>query len=103
VFCDFDICDPFHAQLQSLWPLWEVMLLGKPLLVYAKEPQDCSAAVAVLVSLLSPLPYVPDFRPVLSIHDKQIQNVLVRPALHFFSTLIGRCHCNDRAMWVVTV
>ena len=82
VFGDLDITEPFHAQLASLWPLWEVLLLGKPLMVFAQRPRECTIAVAALVSLISPLPYMPDFRPMLSIHDDDVHSMLVCASLY---------------------
>jgi hypothetical protein len=79
LFCDFDL-EIFYDQIHSLWALWEVLMTGRPLLVYAKSPKECTSAVAALISLIMPLPYQADFRPLLSIHDPQIQDVLVRPS-----------------------
>lgn len=78
LYADVDVADVFAGQLHNLWPLWEVCMLGRPLLVFARTPQESSAAVAALLSLLVPLPYQPDYRPLLSIHDPQVQDVLVR-------------------------
>jgi hypothetical protein len=77
-FCDVDVAEPFQGQLKSLWPLWEVVLLGKPLLVFAAAPWECCAGVVALLALLTPLPFAADFRPVLSIHDPLVQQIVVR-------------------------
>ena len=77
IFNDVDVARPFQGQLASLWPLWEITLLGKPLLVFAATPRECSDAVAALLALLTPLPYMPDFRPVLSVHDPLVEQVVV--------------------------
>lgn len=77
LYADVDVAEVFAGQVQLLWPLWEVCMLGRPLLVFARTPQESSAAVAALLSLLVPLPYQPDYRPLLSIHDPQVRDVLV--------------------------
>jgi hypothetical protein len=76
LFADFDL-EVFNDQIHSLWALWEVLITGSPLLVYARTPKTCTSAVAALLSLVTPLPYQADFRPLLSIHDPQIQDVMV--------------------------
>lgn len=66
-----------HKQLCSLW---EVMLLGEPVMVFCSSPQRASTAVLALLALITPLPYEPDYRPLLSIHDPQVVDVQVHPA-----------------------
>lgn len=58
-----DVFTPLQSQLSRLWHLWELALLGKPLLVMSPSPSDCSAAVAALISLMAPVPFSADFRP----------------------------------------
>lgn len=61
-FTDADIFTPLAPQLGKLWHLFEMVLLGKPLLVVGPSPADCAGAVGGLLSLIAPLPYAPDFR-----------------------------------------
>ncbi|GAB4820709.1 hypothetical protein N2152v2_007755 [Parachlorella kessleri] len=68
-YTEMDVYTPLKHVLQQLWALWEVLVLGEPLLVAAPTPAACSGAVAALVSLLTPLPYAADYRPYLTIHD----------------------------------
>eukprot|EP00195_Chlamydomonas_chlamydogama_P012460 CAMPEP_0202914128 /NCGR_PEP_ID=MMETSP1392-20130828/62304_1 /ASSEMBLY_ACC=CAM_ASM_000868 /TAXON_ID=225041 /ORGANISM="Chlamydomonas chlamydogama, Strain SAG 11-48b" /LENGTH=649 /DNA_ID=CAMNT_0049605655 /DNA_START=669 /DNA_END=2618 /DNA_ORIENTATION=+ len=74
-FHEFDIFTPLNAHLQRLWHLWELMVLGRPLMVMGLSPMDCSAAVAALISLMAPLPYAPDFRPYYTIHDADFRKL----------------------------
>ncbi|KAK9810174.1 hypothetical protein WJX72_006112 [[Myrmecia] bisecta] len=69
VFSEADVYSPFKAVLDKLWALWEMVALGLPLMVTAPSPGESSAAVAALLSLISPLPYSADFRPYFTIHD----------------------------------
>uniref|UniRef100_A0A8B9QVF9 DENN domain containing 6A n=1 Tax=Anas platyrhynchos TaxID=8839 RepID=A0A8B9QVF9_ANAPL len=49
----------FHIQM-----LWELVLLGEPLVVMAPSPSESSETVLALVSCISPLKYCSDFRPI---------------------------------------
>ncbi|XP_008775891.2 protein DENND6B isoform X1 [Phoenix dactylifera] len=69
LFHDADLFAAFRGLLLHLWTLWELMLLGEPILVIAPTPPQCSEAVAALVSLVAPLRYSVDFRPYFTIHD----------------------------------
>ena len=57
-----DLFSTFQAHLPHLWQLWEMLLLGQPLLLVGLNPGDCSAATAAAVSLIAPLPFQHDFR-----------------------------------------
>ncbi|KAG6470577.1 hypothetical protein ZIOFF_071651 [Zingiber officinale] len=69
LFHDADLFGSFRSLLLHLWTLWELMLAGEPILVFAPTPPQCSEAVAALVSLVAPLPFAVDFRPYFTIHD----------------------------------
>ncbi|PAV92255.1 hypothetical protein WR25_09022 [Diploscapter pachys] len=57
-----------HVQL-----LWELVLIGEPLLVIASTPSRSSAIVQSLIQLISPLRYMHDFRPFFTIHDSEFK------------------------------
>ncbi|KAL5218835.1 hypothetical protein ABZP36_019519 [Zizania latifolia] len=69
LFHDADLFAAFRGLLLHLWTLWELMVIGEPVLVVAPSPPQCSEAVAGLVSLVAPLSYSVDFRPYFTIHD----------------------------------
>lgn len=69
LFHDADLFAAFRGLLLHLWTLWELMVIGEPVLVVAPSPPQCSEAVAGLVSLVAPLLYSVDFRPYFTIHD----------------------------------
>ncbi|CAL4913641.1 unnamed protein product [Urochloa decumbens] len=69
LFHDADLFAAFRGLLLHLWTLWELMVVGEPVLVVAPSPAQCSEAVAGLVSLVAPLLYSVDYRPYFTIHD----------------------------------
>ncbi|XP_057992791.1 uncharacterized protein LOC110641448 isoform X2 [Hevea brasiliensis] len=71
LFHDSDIFGTFRGILLQLWVLWELLLIGEPILIIGPTPSQCSEAVASLVSLVAPLLYSVDFRPYFTIHDPE--------------------------------
>ncbi|XP_010532260.1 PREDICTED: protein DENND6A [Tarenaya hassleriana] len=69
LFHDSDIFGIYRGLLLQLWTLWELLLIGEPILIIAPTPPQCSEAVASLVSLVAPLFCSIDFRPYFTIHD----------------------------------
>ncbi|KAH7430323.1 hypothetical protein KP509_09G093300 [Ceratopteris richardii] len=69
IFHEADVFGIFKGILMQLWELWELVLIGEPLLVVAPTPSQCCEAVAALVGLMAPLPCSIDFRPYFTIHD----------------------------------
>uniref|UniRef100_A0A8C6YAB4 DENN domain containing 6A n=1 Tax=Naja naja TaxID=35670 RepID=A0A8C6YAB4_NAJNA len=63
----------FHIQM-----LWELVLLGEPLVVMAPSPSESSETVLALVSCISPLKYYSDFRPYFTIHDSEFKDYTTR-------------------------
>eukprot|EP01133_Synstelium_polycarpum_P007845 gene7845-9206_t len=65
--------DLYHCFFKNfsnrLWMLWEMVLLGHPIIVMSSTPPISSDAVLALVSLISPLTYCGDYRPYFTIHD----------------------------------
>ncbi|XP_058227188.1 uncharacterized protein LOC131335722 isoform X2 [Rhododendron vialii] len=69
LFHDADIFGIYRGLLLQLWLLWELLLIGEPILIIAPTPPQCCEAVAALVSLIAPLLCSVDFRPYFTIHD----------------------------------
>ncbi|KAK4350000.1 hypothetical protein RND71_029313 [Anisodus tanguticus] len=69
LFHDADLFGTFRGILMQLWKLWELLLIGEPILIIAPTPPQCCEAVAGLVSLVAPLLCSIDFRPYFTIHD----------------------------------
>jgi hypothetical protein len=71
LFHDSDMFSSFRGVIIHLWNLWEMMLIGEPILVIAPTPSQCSEAVNALVSLIAPIPCSVDYRPYFTIHDPE--------------------------------
>ncbi|XP_010262827.1 PREDICTED: protein DENND6A isoform X2 [Nelumbo nucifera] len=69
LFHDADLFGIFRGILLQLWVLWELLIIGEPILIIAPTPPQCCEAVASLVSLVTPLLCSVDFRPYFTIHD----------------------------------
>uniref|UniRef100_A0A3B3TWC4 DENN/MADD domain containing 6B n=1 Tax=Poecilia latipinna TaxID=48699 RepID=A0A3B3TWC4_9TELE len=68
----------FQSVLIHLQMLWELMLLGEPLVVMAPSPTVCSETILALVSSISPLKFCCDFRPYFTIHDSEFREYTTR-------------------------
>ncbi|ORZ12233.1 hypothetical protein BCR42DRAFT_79445 [Absidia repens] len=91
----------FHFKdiFKDLWLLWELILLGEPIIVIAPDPAVCSEAVASLVDLINPIPYCGDYRPYFTIQDSDFKsfvnknqpptNLILGVTNPFFNTAIG--------------
>lgn len=68
-----DIFASLRSVSGDLWKLWELVMLGEPILVASQTPNLCSDAVHALVSLISPIRYQGDYRPYFTIHDSDFK------------------------------
>ncbi|XP_067110533.1 protein DENND6B isoform X1 [Osmerus mordax] len=75
---ELDLFKCFQSVLIHLQMLWELMLLGEPIVVMAPSPAVSSETVLALVSSISPLRYCCDFRPYFTIHDSEFKEYTTR-------------------------
>ncbi|XP_019177075.1 PREDICTED: protein DENND6A isoform X2 [Ipomoea nil] len=75
LFHDSDLFGIFRGLLMQLWKLWELLLIGEPILIIAPTPPQCCEAVAGLVSLVAPLLCSIDYRPYFTIHDPEFAHL----------------------------
>lgn len=75
LFHDSDLFGTFRGLLLQLWFLWELLLIGEPILIIAPTPPQCCEAVASLISLVAPLLCSVDFRPYFTIHDPEFSQL----------------------------
>ncbi|CAD5226957.1 unnamed protein product [Bursaphelenchus xylophilus] len=60
------------AHLQTFW---ELVLISEPLIVLASSPSVCSKLVQSLVTLIWPLEFGGDYRPLFTIHDSDFNQI----------------------------
>ncbi|XP_062238982.1 protein DENND6B isoform X2 [Platichthys flesus] len=75
---ELDLFRSFQSLLVHLQMIWELTLLGEPLVVMAPSPNVSSETVLALVSSISPLKFCCDFRPYFTIHDNEFREYTTR-------------------------
>ncbi|KAJ8006471.1 hypothetical protein DPEC_G00107600 [Dallia pectoralis] len=75
---ELDLFKCFQSFLIHLQMLWELMLLGEPVVVMAPSPTVSSETVLSLVSSVAPLRYCCDHRPYFTIHDPEFKEYTTR-------------------------
>ncbi|XP_030062561.1 protein DENND6A isoform X1 [Microcaecilia unicolor] len=75
---EVDLFRCFSPVFLHIQMLWELVLLGEPLVVMAPTPSESSETVLALVSCISPLKYCSDFRPYFTIHDTEFKEYTTR-------------------------
>ncbi|XP_045867384.1 protein DENND6B isoform X1 [Meles meles] len=75
---ELDLFRCFQPVLTHVQTLWELMLLGEPLLVLAPSPATSSEMVLALISCLQPLKFCCDYRPYFTVHDSEFKEFTTR-------------------------
>lgn len=75
---ELDLFKCFQSVLIHVQMLWELMLLGEPVVVMAPSPTGSSETVLALVSSIAPLRYCGDYRPYFTIHDSEFKEYTTR-------------------------
>jgi hypothetical protein len=68
-----------HPILSKIWLLWELVLVGEPIVILGSSPPQCSGAVMSLMELICPLAYGGNARPYFTIQDKDFNEILEAP------------------------
>ncbi|CAD5220044.1 unnamed protein product [Bursaphelenchus okinawaensis] len=58
-----------------LQTFWELVLIGEPLVVLAPSPNICANLVQSLITLIWPLEFGGDYRPMFTIHDSDFNQI----------------------------
>ncbi|KZS94230.1 DUF1630-domain-containing protein [Sistotremastrum niveocremeum HHB9708] len=74
------LVNAFSVVLPSMWSLWECLVLNEPLAIFAPSADVASSAVWWLEQLLHPLPFVGDYRPYFTIHDRDFTALVNKQA-----------------------
>ncbi|XP_031587422.2 protein DENND6B isoform X2 [Oreochromis aureus] len=75
---ELDLFKCFQSVLIHLQMLWELALLGEPLVIMAPSPTISSETVLAIISSISPLKFCCDFRPYFTIHDSEFREYTTR-------------------------
>ncbi|NXF40722.1 DEN6B protein, partial [Nyctibius bracteatus] len=75
---ELDLFRCFQPVLIHIQMLWELVLLGEPIVVMAPSPTVSSEMVLALTSCLAPLRYCCDYRPYFTIHDSEFKEYTTR-------------------------
>ncbi|XP_041458925.1 protein DENND6A-like [Lytechinus variegatus] len=67
-----------HPVIPHIQLLWELVLTGETLVVMAPGPGMCADTVHAMVSMISPLRFMCDFRPYFTIHDSEFKEYTTR-------------------------
>ncbi|CAH7690419.1 expressed protein [Phakopsora pachyrhizi] len=66
---------PTPSSNSIIWLLWEILVLGEPLIVFGNSPDLVSETIIHLKNLIKPIPFRGDWRPYITIHDPDFQNL----------------------------
>ncbi|RXM30466.1 Protein DENND6B [Acipenser ruthenus] len=75
---ELDLFKCFQPILIHIQMLWELMLLGEPIVVMAPSPTVSSETILALTSSISPLKYCCDYHPYFTIHNSEFKEYTTR-------------------------
>ncbi|KXS21776.1 DUF1630-domain-containing protein [Gonapodya prolifera JEL478] len=64
----------FRLHIESLWPLYELVLLCRQILVRGDTPRACSRLVDTLVELVKPVAYGGEWRGFVTVGDSEVRS-----------------------------
>lgn len=70
---EIDVFGPLHTIIHHIQLMYELILLGEPLVIIATSPTDSSHIVQALTSLISPLEYYAEVYPYFTIHNTEFR------------------------------
>jgi len=66
----------FEASLSHLWSIWECLVLCEPIIIFGQSPTWTSNAIWWFRDIVRPIPWVGDFRPYFTIHDREYPDLI---------------------------
>lgn len=81
---EIDMFGPLHTIIHHIQLMWELVVLGEPLVIIATSPTDSSHMVQALTSLIHPLEYHAEVFPYFTIHNtefREFASAAVPPAV----------------------
>lgn len=82
-----------HGLAEELWTIWELMLVGEPILVLASSPAACGRAIRCLQQLMKPLAYIGDWRPYFTIHNSEFKPLSTKSRVYLLWLQFLRFQC----------
>ncbi|KAG4303984.1 hypothetical protein PORY_002637 [Pneumocystis oryctolagi] len=79
----------FCNTIVSLYTLWEIILLGKPLLLLADTPNASTEMVLALIDLIKPIKYSGDYRPYFTIQESDFTMFSNHTHILYKSVVLG--------------
>eukprot|EP01054_Gregarina_sp_Poly1_P010907 Gregarina_sp_Poly_1__10906@NODE_851_length_5972_cov_76_800339_g615_i0_p2_GENE_NODE_851_length_5972_cov_76_800339_g615_i0NODE_851_length_5972_cov_76_800339_g615_i0_p2_ORF_typecomplete_len718_score75_13SPA/PF08616_10/2_7e13Avl9/PF09794_9/0_00016Avl9/PF09794_9/3_7e02DENN/PF02141_21/2_6e02DENN/PF02141_21/0_033_NODE_851_length_5972_cov_76_800339_g615_i038065959 len=76
---EVSVFDPFKEILPCLLVIWETMITAEPFLIFGQEPSRVSRAVLAAKSLIAPLTFMGDCRPLVDTYEPDF-DVLTSPS-----------------------
>lgn len=76
---EIDVFGPLHTIIHHIQLMWELVLLGEPLVIIATSPTDSSHIVQALTSLIHPLEYHAEVYPYFTIHNTEFREFAGAP------------------------
>ena len=82
----------FKNNIHFLIKIWELLILGEPLLIISPFPKISSEVVLISISIISPLIFNGDFRPYFTVHNSDFKFFCEKGKKFGFekSTIIGK-------------
>ncbi|KAJ3426739.1 hypothetical protein M0812_26307 [Anaeramoeba flamelloides] len=71
-----DLYSYFSSNLEKLWQIWQIILMGQPLVIFAPNTKTCSSIAIALSSMIYPFKYDGEIIPCLTRKDSNYKKIL---------------------------
>ncbi|KAJ3424428.1 hypothetical protein M0812_29149 [Anaeramoeba flamelloides] len=71
-----DLYSYFSSNLDKLWHIWQIILMGQPLVIFAPNTRACSSIAMALSSMIYPFQYDGEIIPYLTRNDSNYKKIL---------------------------
>ncbi|KAJ6251143.1 hypothetical protein M0813_15315 [Anaeramoeba flamelloides] len=71
-----DLYSIFSSNLEKLWQIYQIILMGRPLVIFAPNTKTCSSITLALSSLIYPFKYDGEVIPYLTRNDSNYKKIL---------------------------
>ncbi|KAI3390196.1 hypothetical protein SNEBB_006616 [Seison nebaliae] len=74
----FDASHSLLSLTNRLHILWQMVLVGEPILVFTSTPSTCSEIVQILIDIIRPIKSLSDYRPYFTVHDPDFHQLTTK-------------------------